>query len=162
VPVAFVALAAPGTVWSQAGSQQKVTDRTLAPSVRAACDLVYRLSAPTGGVSIKRSTGRFQDETLPRPVDGCQLSMKGSFRRAKDGAVPDRLHTKLAENGWEELLDYSADGPDGTSFAFRRDDVACVVRGQWDGGDDSDPRASPATGIAITVICARGIPATRF
>jgi len=158
-------LAAPGTAWPQAGTRQRASgaaDRTLAPLVRAACDVVYRLSAPVGGVSIKRSTGRFQDETLPAPVDGCRLSMKGSFRRARDGAVPDRLHTKLAENGWEELYDYSADGPDGTSFAFRRDDVACVVRGEWDGGDDSDPSIPAGDWYRVIVICARGIPATRF
>lgn len=91
-----------------------------------------------------------------------RLSMKGSFKRVRDGAVPDRLHTMLAENGWEELLDYAADGPDGTSFAFRRDDVACVVRGEWDGGDDSDPNTPTGDWYRVTVICARGIPATRF
>lgn len=88
--------------------------------------------------------------------------MNGSFRRTRDGAVPDRLHMKLAETGWEELLDYSADGPDGTSFAFRRDDVVCVVRGEWDGGDDSDPKSQPGDWYRVTVICARGIPAKRF
>jgi hypothetical protein len=86
VVIAFIVLAAPGMASAQAGTPQKTTsaatDRTLAPSVRAACDFVYRLSAPTGGVSIRRSTGRFQDETLPSPVDGCRLAMKGSFRRA--------------------------------------------------------------------------------
>ena len=81
VPVAFVALAAPGMASAQAGTPQKTTsaatDRTLAPSVRAAYD-------------------------------------------------------------------------------------ACVVRGQWDGGDDSDPKSQPGDWYRVTVICARGIPATRF
>jgi hypothetical protein len=36
------------------------------------------------------------------------------------------------------------------------------VRGQWDGGDDSDPRIAPGDWYRVTVICARGIPATRF
>ena len=49
-----------------------------------------------------------------------------------------------------------------TSFAFRRDDVVCVVRGEWDGGDDSDPKSQPGDWYRVTVICARGIPAKRF
>jgi hypothetical protein len=153
VVAAVLTLATGATASQQSGRQDPV---------RAACDLAYRLSSRTRGVSIKRSTGRFQDETLEHPVDGCQLSMKGSFRRATNGAVPDLLHTGFAEHGWQELYDYSADGPDGTSFAFRRDDVACVVRGQWEGGDDSDPNDQAGDWYRVSVICARGIPATRF
>jgi hypothetical protein len=45
----------------------------------------------------------------------------------------------MAADGWEEMLDHSADGPDGTVFAFRRGGVACFFRGEWDGGADDDP-----------------------
>jgi hypothetical protein len=164
--IALVALVG-GTGAADASRQQRgttsgVRDGKSSDPVRAACDLAYRLSAPTGGVSIRRDSGRFQDDTLPRPVEGCRLSMKGSFRRARDAAVPDRLHTGFADSGWQELVDYSADGPDGTSFAFRHDQVACVVRGEWDGGDDSEPNDKPGDWYRVTLICARGIPSRRF
>jgi hypothetical protein len=35
----------------------------------------------------------------------------------------------------------AADGPDGTAFAYVSGGVFCLVQGQWDGGDDTDPDA---------------------
>ena len=40
-------------------------------------------------------------------------------------------------------MNHSADGPDGTSFAFVRAGVICMFQGRWDGGDDTDPTVKP-------------------
>ncbi|MGH9217875.1 MAG: hypothetical protein ACRD1W_01155 [Vicinamibacterales bacterium] len=37
---------------------------------------------------------------------------------------------------------------------YQRGNVACVTRGQWDGGSDDDPAAPPADPYRITVLCA--------
>ena len=48
---------------------------------------------------------------------------------------------------------YSADGTDGTSFAFRKASVACLVRGTWDGGAADDPRIPARDWYRVTVFC---------
>lgn len=49
---------------------------------------------------------------------------------------------------------YSADGTDGTSFAFRKAGVACLVRGTWDGGAAGDPRSPAEDWYKVAVFCA--------
>src|SRR5204863_9172203 len=57
---------------SQATAQTKVTRSPAVPSaVRAACDMAFAIAKATPGVSIRRSTGTFRDETLRMPMFGC-------------------------------------------------------------------------------------------
>ncbi len=46
-----------------------------------------------------------------------------------------------------------ADGKDGTSFAFRKAAVACLVRGEWNGGADDEPEISAEDWYTVAVIC---------
>jgi len=87
---------------------------------------------------------------------GCTLSVVDTTSRA--GAPTDLLDELFRMNGWEYRTEYGADGPDGTMFAFQGAGELCVVRGSWDGGDDSDPTVVPAPGFTITVEC---LPAAR-
>jgi len=48
---------------------------------------------------------------------------------------------------------YSADGRDGTSFAFRKARVACLVRGTWDGGAADDPKIPAMDWYKVAVFC---------
>lgn len=128
--------------------------RAVSSQVRAACDVAYAIAAKTTGVSIRRRTGTFRDETLPEPVFGCGLAISGSFDRARatgDAAV--RLREGFSARGWQEMPAYGADGKDGTSFAFRKADVACLVRGQWNGGADGEPEIPPEDWYKVAVFC---------
>ena len=70
------------------------------------------------------------------PIFGCGLALSGSFKTTGRGV---RLRDAFMAQGWTEMPAYSADGTDGTSFAFRRGAVSCLVRGTWDGGAADDP-----------------------
>ena len=48
---------------------------------------------------------------------------------------------------------YGADGKDGTSFAFRNAGVACLVRGEWNGGADGEPEIPAEDGYKVALFC---------
>ena len=145
VTVLFVFLVAPA---------QPTTAKTLSSAVRAACDLAHGIAAKTPGVSIRRRTGIFRDETLREPVYGCGLDISGSFAKAdRTGDAAVRLRDGFSTRGWQEMPAYSADGTDGTSFAFRKEGVACLVRGTWDGGSDDEPAIPPEDWYKVTLFC---------
>jgi hypothetical protein len=122
--------------------------------VRTACDLAYRIAAKTPGVSVRRRTGTFTDETLRAPVFGCGLAISGSFARAeKTGDASVRLRQAFMDSAWEEMGAYGADGTDGTSFAFRKGGVACFARGTWNGGADGEPEIPPEDWYKVTFFC---------
>lgn len=141
----------------------ELQNRTVDPSaipgaVRAACDAAYAIAAKTPGVSIRRSTGVFGDERLREPVPGCRLTISGSFARAQDsGDAATRLHEGFAARGWREMPAYGADGKDGTAFAFRKGVVACLFRGEWNGGSDQ-PEIPREDWYRVSVICTSPVP----
>lgn len=135
--------------------EQPVRSRTVSKQVRAACDRAYAVSAKIPGVSIRRRTGTFRDETLRTPVFGCGLSVLGSFARAMpNGDAAVRLREDFSTRGWQEMPSYAADGKDGTSFAFRNAEVACLVRGEWNGGADGEPDVRAEDWYKVVVFCA--------
>ena len=130
----------------------------LPADVRTACDAAFAIVAKTAGVKTRRSNGSFSDETLRAPIPGCRIEIDGSFKKAeKTGAAADRLRDGLGAQGWRELAAFSADGHDGTSFAYRKDTVACFARGAWDGGADGEPEIPPLDPYKVTVICGKAV-----
>lgn len=128
----------------------------LPADVRAACDNAFATVSRTPGVKTRRSVGAFSDETFRAPVAGCRIEIEGSFKRAaKSGAPAENFRAALEKSGWSELAEFSADGHDGTSFAFRKDDVACFARGNWDGGADDEPDIPPSDPYRVTIICGK-------
>ncbi len=124
---------------SSAQATRKAPTPAVPKEVLAACDMLRSVAAATPGASVRRRTGAFQDETLSSPASGCGLAISGSFARAeKTGDAATRLHDAFEHRGWQEMGAYSADGPDGTSFAFRKGAVSCLVRGTWNGGAEPD------------------------
>jgi hypothetical protein len=149
---------------SQATAQTKVAKPPAVPSaVRAACDMAFAIAKATPGVSVRRSTGTFNDETLRMPIFGCGLALSGSFKRAEaTGDAAIRLRDAFMAQGWTEMPAYTADGTDGTSFAFRRGAVSCLIRGTWDGGADDDPSLPPEDWYKVATFCTSPIfPETR-
>ena len=130
--------------------------------LRAACDAAFAIVAKTAGVRTRRSNGSFSDEVFPKAIPGCRIEIDGSFKRAaKTGAAANRLRNGLDAQGWRELPEFSADGHDGTSFAYRKDTVACFARGVWDGGADGDPAIPALDPYKVTVICGNAAMFTR-
>ena len=84
---------------------------------------------------------------------GCVIAMTDST----DGAPTQPLEQWFTSHGWV-YAPYSADGPDGTVFGYTDFHRVCVVRGSWDGGDDSDTTIVPAPGYELTVMCAPSTP----
>src|SRR5262249_46336352 len=131
----FVLFISPNSLAGAAPQKQPMVPRAVSSEASAACDAAYAIAAKTPGVSIQRRIGTFSDETLRESVFGCGLSISGSFARAQTtGDAALRLRQEFSARAWQEMLAYSADGTDGTSFAFRKGGVACLVRGTWDGG----------------------------
>ena len=130
--------------------------QALPADVRAACDNAVAIIAKTQGIKTRRATGSFNDETFRSPIPGCRIEIDGSFKKAeKSGAAAENFRSALENNGWIELPEFSADGHDGTSFAFRKADVACFARGSWDGGSDDEPEIPPADPYKVTIICGK-------
>jgi len=150
----FVLLVVPNSLAGVALQKQPPTPRTVSSQVRAACDAAYAIAEKIPGVSIQRRTGTFSDEMLREPIFGCGLSISGSFALAQTtGDAASRLHQDFPVRAWQEMPSYSADGTDGTSFAFRKAGVACLVRGTWDGGAADDPDIPAEDWYKVAVFC---------
>ena len=150
----FVLLVVPNSLAGAARQKQPPAPKTVSSEVRAACDAAYAIAAKTSGVSIQRRIGTFSDETLREPVFGCGLAISGSFARAQaTGDAALRLRQDFSARAWQEMPAYGADGTDGTSFAFRKVGVACLVRGTWDGGAADELKIPAEDWYKVAVFC---------
>lgn len=93
----------------------------------------------------------FSETPSDRPEPACRVAWRSPVSR--EAPLGDVLQ-RTAGAGWtqrDRLM--SADGPDGSVLAFSRGDVACLVSGSWDGGDDSDSTYVPSPGFVIAANC---------
>lgn len=119
-----------------------------------ACGLAHRQLNSVPNLSLNKSTGSFTDNG--HSYSGCIVRLQGDRTKIKDAHYPGPLFypsegSALYRQGWR--ADREADGPDGTSFRISRQNVFCLVEGNWDGGDDSDPKYVSSTRYEITVSC---------
>jgi hypothetical protein len=84
---------------------------------------------------------------------GCRVA--GHTDEDRVAAPVDDLAEALVAEGWERLLAYQADGPDGSLTGLSVGPVLCVISGRWDGGDDSDTTYVPVPGYDLDVQCFR-------
>jgi hypothetical protein len=122
--------------------------------VEQACDFAYKQLSAVPHLSLIKSTGSFSVNS--HSYDGCIVRLKGDRKRVDDAQYPAPLFypsegTALYQQGWR--ADIEADGPDGTSFRISKQTVFCLVEGNWDGGDDSDPKYVPSTRYEVIVSC---------
>ena len=98
--------------------------------------------------------GTFHEDITGQDRAGCMLVISGSWNELGKHLDPAGLifNTLIAE-GWHEGI-AGGDGPDGTFFILVKGDVICLVRGRWDGGDDSDSTYVPSDVYQVVVICA--------
>jgi len=111
------------------------------------------------GVKVERTDGPFPDHRTGKESDGAGLKVLGTFGALQGKPDPTAVaHQKLQDAGWQEDIEYSADGPDGTTFAMRKDGILCFVEGRWDGGDGSDPSYVPPDDYTVTIQCTGATP----
>lgn len=153
-----------GVPMQQVTSTPRSDDRQASPApvptiVHAACDIADAIAAETPGVSTGRSNGWFDDDAVGQPVAGCRLVVTGSFARAGQGGdAATRLRRAFPARGWQEIPEYAADGKDGTRFAFRKADVACLFHGEWNGGADGEPEIPGEDWYKMSVLCTSPVP----
>jgi hypothetical protein len=79
-----------------------------------------------------------------QPIAACQVRvwLPHGMREGQppysvsDDSVPAALQRSGGE--WHRLIQYDADGPDGSLSGYQRGQERCTVARSWDGGDDSD------------------------
>lgn len=92
--------------------------------------------------------------TSPAPERrGCRIS--GRSDEDLIAAPVDDLFLALQAMGWHLVLEYMADGPDGSVVGMTVGPALCIIEGNWDGGDDSDTTYVPVPGFDLEVRCFR-------
>jgi len=112
------------------------------------------LPADTGQLTLTRDT-LVRDPRSRHQLPGCVARLAATRSALGHAASPDqRVRAGLAALGWRENLQYSADGPDGTAFAFWLGTATCFVEARWDGGDDADPASGRGDDYLLIIGCA--------
>ena len=120
----------------------------------SACDLAAEILAATPGRTQAGSTP-VADPDTGLDLPGCRVSLSGSVADLGAAQRPDVvLGARFTAASWQYDDRWTADGPDGTSFVLRKDDVFCIVEGRWDGGVDDDPTYQPPPDFTFDVRCA--------
>ena len=124
------------------------------PLLEEACRLAQRQLSLVPNRSLEKSMTTFTDNG--HSYSGCVVRLQGNRTRIKEVHYPGALFypfegSALYQQGWR--ADREADGPDGASFRISKEDVFCLVQGNWDGGDDTDPRYVPSTRYEVIVSC---------
>jgi len=118
------------------------------------CDHVASLVDTLPGALTRTMRGTFHEDVTDHSRTGCMLILSGTWRALGERRDPDVLiFETLKSEGWQPGI-ASGDGPDGTFYALVKDDVICLVRGRWDGGDDMDTTYVRSDVYQIIVICA--------
>lgn len=137
------------------------TLQALPAAVRNACNLIESVARETRGVKVERTIGPVPDESTGIARDGCGIKVTGSFAALQGGEVVfEHWRKGLTDRGWQEQPEYTADGPDGTAFAFASRGVICLFQGRWDGGDDAEPDAPRDDSYRGSASCAASGPDT--
>jgi hypothetical protein len=99
------------------------------------------------------------DAFAPSPAPerrGCRIYGRSDDDRI--AAPVDDLFVALQAVGWHLVLEYMADGPDGSVVGMIVGPALCIIDGNWDGGDDSDTTYVPVPGYDLEVRCFRRAP----
>ena len=139
----FLFLAACGGAPSdrdRAGEAAVAPDTTMAaePFVIEECDQVHERVRTVLRIPVQRVDGAYHGYWRDAEEHGCQIRGTGLFSALGSDLGPvGMLLDDLQAQGWQPVLDYSADGPDGSVAGLSRNGVLCLVIGSWDGGDDA-------------------------
>lgn len=136
----------------QSCSKNSITNFNLSQILMDVCKIIYSKIIGTPGIFIERIEGSFYDDYLLKYIHGCVFLISGTWSKLGENPSPlDQISDLLIKEGWTQNYEYSADGPDGTTFSLRKGDDWCIVRGRWDGGDDSDTTYVPLDNYQVIV-----------
>ena len=126
-------------------------------SVRGACMTAQRLAERVLALetTLERDV-RVINEFAPegrRERTGCRVF--GHADEDRMVSPVDRMLEALQQEDWQPLWAYGADGPDGSLMGMSVGPVLCLLRGSWDGGDDSDTTYVPVPGYDLEITCFR-------
>jgi len=117
------------------------------------CNLIYSAMLDLLGAFVNKIEGSFYDDYLKKYIDGCLLLVSGTWSELGENQDPiNVIFNLLSDNGYSQYLEYSSDGPEGTTFSLTKDDNWCIVKGRWDGGDDSDSTYIPSDSYQVIVL----------
>jgi len=124
------------------------------------CSRIHAVVSPIPGTVTEVVDGTFRDDIARCDRPGCLIVVSGSWTDLAGEPDPaERLVDALTAEGWTEVPQYAADGPDGTQVALARGDALCIIRGRWDGGDDTDPTGFAGDVYQVTVLCTGSVEA---
>lgn len=113
-----------------------------------------RIVADVPGLIVSATDSLVHDDRAGRTEAGCQVRMTGQVSAFRGTTSPDELLWQvLTDRGWTEDLGYTADGPDGSSYALVKGSSVCLVRASWDGGDQTDSSYVPEDGYELVFGC---------
>lgn len=96
----------------------------------AACQSIAAILASYPALKVRTSEGVVQDLRDGTEAPGCRILSSGPTSGIAGEVDPaDAVRGLLQGEGWKEDLQYAADGPGTTSFAFRKHRVLCMVSG---------------------------------
>jgi hypothetical protein len=160
--------AAPDSIRTATAPPRSVNDTLVHPMavpapVGAACESASSMMREALGLAVRREDGAYQDSFRHTARVGCRLSANATAQTAGIAKDPvGTLQQTFARRGWRFDQRYGADGPDGSLIGMRYRDIMCLVNGQWDGGDDSEPDSvsaarAPDPSYAVQIECARDV-----
>ena len=96
----------------------------------AACQTIAAILAAYPALEVRTSEGLVQDLRDRSEGFGCRVLSSGPTSGIAGEVDPaDAIRGQLQGEGWKEDIQYAADGPGTTSFAFRKQRVLCMVSG---------------------------------
>lgn len=112
--------------------KESVINGQQTPDSKEMYNLIFSTLSKKSFYIINKLEGTFCEEISQKNVEGSLMIISWNKKKAGIKERPDFVINKLlTDKGWEQALDFAADGPDGTYFAFSKNDNWCFVRGQW-------------------------------
>ena len=136
-------------------SSAEVEGGDLPIAVHELCGTIAEFLASLPGAEIRKSDGQNNEYLSETRLSVCYVQAFGHLSALEGEDPAELVRNQFQPLGWKEELRFAADGPDGTSFAFRKGQVLCQFQGAWDGGDDSDPGYEPSDEYRVSATCTR-------
>lgn len=145
---------------SSSVSSKSAEVETADPSVDVLelCETLAEFLAGLPGADLRKEDGQVSDALSETEQLACHVQAFGHFSALGGDDPADLVRNKFQSMGWKEELQFAGDGPDGTSFAFRKGQGLCRFQGTWDGGDDSEPGRDPSDEYRISATCTKTSP----
>ncbi len=135
----------------------------VAPEAKAICGSVATFWSRHDSTDLRQLDSVLTTYASDTAVSACIVLVWQAHGMKRDSAAhvdtaAQHLETALAlvrgaGPGWVPLYRFGADGPDGSSLAYQRGRVRCLVEQTWDGGDDSDSTYVPADWFKEQTTC---------